>query len=415
MHYKIFGCKTNKYFTEKWLNSAKLQDKTGVFVASCVVTDRAKSKWVKYVIDSISGLKKWEKLYLTGCGVLKWWKLDKDFYEIYKELEKYKDKIELLEEKPEAPLSTMWRGAGGEALKSLYTRKYIVIQTGCDNHCTFCLTIQARWKNYSRGMDDIIAEIKLLEKQKTKEVVLTGINIWAYGTSNTRKTEESRLALLLEKILANTSIPRIRISSLGPEYIDDRLLKIFKNPRIYTHFHLSIQSGSDKILKLMGRNYDEIKLLEVLEKLNKLKREDWVLVSIGADIIIGFPGETEADFNKSLKLLKKYNITKLHAFPFSPHKYHYTVPASRLPDQVDDKTKNLRMNLINKIAEIVKDEFYKKNIWKTLHLLVEKKSWDSFSGWSENYIKLTEKNFKPKSKEVIKTGEIIEWKIFCKK
>ncbi|MCK9272396.1 radical SAM protein [Candidatus Gracilibacteria bacterium] len=416
MQYKIFGCKTNKYFTEKWLNSKELENKTGVFVASCVVTDKAKSKWIKFVKDTIKNFESEnDKVYLSGCGPIKKGKLNTDFYKVYPELQEFSDKIELLEEEPKEKINLFPLHLSGECWgegkkyggRALFTRKYLVIQNGCDNNCTFCLTIQARGSHVSRGIEEIIEEIN---KTSAQEVVLTGINIGAWGASNTKKFEESKLSELLSQILEKTKVKRIRISSLGIEYINSELLEVFRNTRIYPHFHLSIQSGSDKVLKLMGRNYSEKTLNETLEKLNNLKRGDGVLVSLGADIIVGFPGETDDDFQKSLELIKKYNITKLHAFPFSSHKNHHIIPASKLDNQISDKIKRERMNKISKEAKIVEDNFYKKNNGKILKILIEKVSQNNFSGWSENYIPLNEANFKPFKNEKITRGKIIEGK-----
>jgi len=410
MQYKIFWCKTNKYFTEKWLNSKELENKTWVFVASCVVTDKAKSKWIKFVKDTIKGFKNEnDKVYLSWCGPIKKWKLNTDFYKVYPELQEFSDKIELLEEEPENSLSSSW--AQSKDLFKIFTRKYLVIQNWCDNNCTFCLTIQARWSHISRETEDIIEEIN---NTKAQEVVLTGINIWAWWASNTKKFEETKLSDLLSQILEKTKVPRIRISSLGIEYINSELLEVFRNSRIYPHFHLSIQSGSDTILKLMWRNYSEKTLNETLEKLNNLKRKDGVLVSLGADIIVGFPGETDDDFQKSLKLIQKYNITKLHAFPFSSHQNHHIIPASKLDNQISDKIKRMRMKEISEKAKIVENDFYKKNDWKILKILIEKVSQNSFSGWSENYIPLDEANFKPLKNEKITRWKIIEWRYFFK-
>ncbi|MDD2487539.1 MAG: radical SAM protein [Candidatus Gracilibacteria bacterium] len=407
MQYKVFGCKTNKYFTEKWLSSGSLADKKGMFIASCIVTDRAKSKWLKFVKDTISGFQTDdEKIYLSGCGTIKNGKLDENFYDIYPELKEYKCKIVLLGEDPEKENTSIRLDSIKKRI--IYTRKYLIIQNGCDNYCTFCLTIQARGGHNSRDVDSIISEIQDFSSSGGKEIVLTGTNIGAWGASDTKKFDESKLHELLEEILEKTTMPRIRISSLGIEYISERLLKIFSNPRIYPHFHLSIQSGSDKILKSMNRNYSEKKLNEILERLNDLKRMDGILPSIGADMIIGFPGESQEDFEKSLNLLEKYNITKLHAFPFSSHKSHYSIPAGAFPNQIDDKIKRERMDVIGKEANRVRECFQKKNDGKSMNMLVEKIGDQTFSGWSENYILLNQENFTPSDNQEIKRGNIIE-------
>lgn len=169
MEYKIFGCKTNKYFTDKWAESPLLTGKKGIFVSSCVVTDKAKSKWVRFVNKKLKTLKEGEKIFLSGCGSLKDGDIDTDFYSIYPELIPFRDKIDLLPEDPEdipgyvapAKLDLKSRLAQAKLVGTgLHTKKFIVIQTGCDNFCTFCLTVQARGRHKSRSSEDIIQEIQ---------------------------------------------------------------------------------------------------------------------------------------------------------------------------------------------------------------------------------------------------------------
>lgn len=169
MQYKVFGCKTNKYFAEKWLVHTHLSDKSGYFIASCVVTDKAKSKWVKHAQRKLPELKNDEKLYLSGCGNIRNGVVDPRFFEVYSELENYRDMIEILPEDPDDFLitaeekkeimRTKIRSLRKIAGKELFTRKYMVIQTGCDNFCTFCLTVQARGRHKWRPMEEILEEI----------------------------------------------------------------------------------------------------------------------------------------------------------------------------------------------------------------------------------------------------------------
>lgn len=370
MEYKIFGCKTNKYFTDRWAASPLLDGKEGVFISSCVVTDKAKSKWVRFAKQKLKTLKEGEKIYLSGCGSLKEGDIDGDFYSIYPELLVFRDKIKLLPEDPEdmgsrkSPLPPLLRGEMSEAsggissdLKSrlqkaalvgtgLHTKKFIVIQTGCDNFCTFCLTVQARGRHKSRSSDEIIAEINDFVESGGKEVVLTGTNLGAWGASSSEDIEDTRFAELLREILEKTTLPRLRVSSLGVEFVNKELMELFKHPRLSAYIHLSIQSGSDRILKSMNRHYNRTKLLQVLEDLQSLRRDDAVRVNIGADLIVGFPGETDADFRDTLGIVSTYGITQLHAFPFSAHKEHYSVPAGKFPHQVDERVKTERLNAL---------------------------------------------------------------------
>lgn len=228
----------------------------------------------------------------------------------------------------------------------LHTKKFIVIQTGCDNFCTFCLTVQARGRHKSRSSEDIIAEINDFMKSGGKEVVLTGTNLGAWGAQSSEDIADSRFAELLKEILEKTTLSRLRISSLGVEFVGSSLMELFKNKRISAYVHLSVQSGSDSILVSMNRHYDRAKLLQVLSDLQSLKREDGMQVNIGADLIVGFPGETDADFRDTLGLVSKYGITQLHAFPFSAHHEHYSVPAGKFPHQVEEWIKTERLNTL---------------------------------------------------------------------
>ena len=460
MEYKIFGCKVNKYYTDKWLNSEYLKDKNWIFVASCVVTDQAKRKWIKFIKEIFKDKKdlniwfdEWKlpesqsligwvfewiksnsksynnfKVYISWCWAFKDWKAQDNFFELYPELEQFKDKIEILWEDPDNEKISQnilkqakWfrkieNNKNLEKLKNklknqIYTKKFVLIQWGCDSFCSFCLTVKKRWKHYYRAKEDIVKEILDFEKSWWKEVVLTGINLSAWGQKSTNDFENPRFKELIKYILENTKIPRIRISSLWPEFIDDETIKLFENTRIYPHFHISVQSGSTNVLKNMKRHYSWEYIKNLLLKLRNLKREDEVIVSIWADIIVGFPWETENDFKKTLELIKDCEITKVHAFPFSAHKLWENVPAWFFKNQIDDKTKKERMNKILDLSEKIRQNFINKNIWKTFKILIEqtKEDW-SFKGWTENYIESSKENIEIISWEV-KRNEIIIWKL----
>jgi len=409
MQYKVFWCKVNKYYTDEWLNSTYLSDKNWLFIASCVVTDKAKKKWVKFVLQEIIKLKNDEKIFISWCWAFERWKELKWFFEIYPELLKFEDKIEVLPEEPKEEKKSNEKKLNLPKL-SLTTKKFLLIQWWCDSFCTFCLTVLKRWKHFYRSVEDIVDEITEYEMQWWKEIILTWVNLWAWWLNDTNDYKNPRLSELLKYILEKTEIRRIRISSLWPEFIDDRLLKIFENKRIYPHFHLSIQSGSSDVLKSMKRHYDGEYIREILEKIRNIKREDKVYVSIWADLIVGFPGETDRDFEETLDLVKDYNITKLHAFPFSNHTYWEHVPASFFPNGIDEKTKKERLNKLISLGDEIRNNFIKSQLWKTFEVLVESvKSWQ-FKGWTENYIEADNSNFEVMSWE-IKRNEIIIWKL----
>lgn len=420
MKYKVFGCKVNKYYTDEWLNSAYLSDKNGVFIASCVVTDKAKRKWLKFVRDELKTIKENEKIFISWCGAFEKWEENQAFFEVYEDLKWFENKIEILPESPnqnkkewntptsDAPKLDLKAKLGG--LKSMYTKKFIVIQGGCDSFCTFCLTVIKRGKHYYRSKEDIVDEITDFEMRWGKEVVLTGVNLCAWGLEHTNDFANSQFHELIEYILEKTEIPRIRISSLWPEFINEKILKLFENKRIYPHFHFSIQSGSSNVLKAMRRHYDGAFMRDLLEKTKNIHREDNVEVSIWADLIVGFPNETDEDFLQTLELVEKYHITKLHAFPFSNHTLWEHVPASFFPHQVDEKIKKERLDTLLKRGEEKRAEFIQTQIWRTFEVLIESVKWNEWKGWSENYIECDHNNFEVISGKVWK-NEIVIWKL----
>lgn len=289
-------------------------------MASCVVTDKAKSKWIKFVRKEAESLESGAKIYLSGCGSIRSGQVDMGFYDAYPELRDISDKIVLLGEDPgdhesahqaqhdiaeqgfvpqqanpkTAHQPTAEQTAAISSLPSriraikrqfssglkLSTRKYLVIQTGCDNHCTFCLTVQARGSHKSRPMDEILEEIETFVQNGGKEVVLTGTNLGAWGAPKSTDTDASRFVELVRAILEYTSIERLRISSLGVEFLTDEMIALFAETRINAYAHLSVQSASESVLRAMHRNYDRAFLLARTAKLQSVHRKDGVRINI---------------------------------------------------------------------------------------------------------------------------------------
>ncbi len=407
MEYKIFGCKVNKYYTDEWLNSEYLKNKKGIFIASCVVTDRAKRKWLKFIKDTAKTIENDQKIFISGCWAFKNWEAQEDFFEIYPEIENLKWKIEILWEKPEELKKEIINSKEAKnkiknklkSIPQIYTKKFLLVQWWCDSFCTFCLTVQKRWKHYFRDKVDIVEEIINFENTGWKEVVLTGVNLSAWWLKDTNDIWNSRFAELLKYILDNTAIPRIRISSMWPEFINDECLEIFKQARIYPHFHYSVQSWSSNVLKIMHRHYNWEYMRKLLEKTKNIKRDDWVEVSIWADLIVWFPWESEEDFKYTYDLVKDWLITKIHAFPFSPHNMWESVPAWKFQNQINDKIKKERMWNLDEISEITRDAFIDRNIWKIFNVLIEviktnETTWNiKWKWWTENYIEVDQSNF----------------------
>lgn len=384
MPYKVFWCKVNKYFLNQRLdyfhqNWNNLDDV--LLIATCVVTDRAKNKWVREVKHAVQqGL----KVMLTWCWTFSRWNLiqESEFYSTYPELKPYLDKITLL---PESP-SKNWFEYKIWWKSSVYTKHFLIIQNGCDNHCSFCLTVAKRWPHISRPLDEIIQEIHEIQSQWWKEIVITWINLAARWCSNSTKPEETKFPYLLREILKQTTIPRIRISSMWPEYANDEFFEVVSDERILPHFHYSIQSFSDNVLQNMWRHYSADGLKTVLKKTRNLKKKNQI--SIWADIIVWFPWETEGDFLETYNWIEEFWITKLHTFPFSDHTQRERIPASFLPNQIEHKIKKEReVRLISKWDEI-RDKFIQSNVWTSHKVLIEERRNWRWRWWTENYIQV---------------------------
>lgn len=421
MEHSVFGCKVNKFYLNKWLQYFRVRSynpEHAHLMATCVVTDRAKSKRVR---AARMKLERGQMLFLTWCGAFeKGEAMDYEkFYTIYPSLRTFREQITLLGEDPATQTDlgmigeyTLNSEISIEEAKTrnteqfgarLHTKKFIVIQSWCDTFCTFCLTIYKRGSQRNRPLEEIIDEINEFVEQGGKEIVLTWVNLASRWATHTRKTQENRFSELLEAILSRTAIDRIRISSLGPEFLDDRFFQLMENPRFLPHFHVSIQHFNDAVLKRMNRNYDSAVLDRVLTGLRGLDRPDRELISIWADLIVGFPGESDEQFQQMVDAVEKYSITKLHAFPFSPHQKGETVPAGKLDGQLDIAIKKQRMDVLMATGDRVRNDFLAKNHGVTHPVLLEKKIDDHRQGRTPNYIELLVPD------AGYTRGQVVEW------
>lgn len=354
-------------------------------IATCVVTDRAKDKFIK---ETLIQLAEWKHVYLTWCAVFdEWKKMDDDkFYSIYPQLAEYRDNITLLSEEPDRDDTRETKTHKFKENANIYTKNFIVIQNGCDSHCSFCLTVSKRGPAQSIPADEIIDQINDFVDIWWKEIVITWVNLAAWGCSSTKRPEESQFSELLQYILDETKIERIRISSLWPEFLDEKFFEVVKNPRFLPHFHFSIQSFSDNVLKAMNRNYDSERLDYVLTKIRDLDRPDKDQISIWADIIVWFAWETDEDFQQTVEWVKKYKITKLHAFPFSSHDKWESIPAHLFKNQVPFHIKKQRERELISVWNEIREKFIAENKWLPQKVLVEEKKNGKWRWWTWNYI-----------------------------
>ncbi|MFI3300723.1 MAG: tRNA (N(6)-L-threonylcarbamoyladenosine(37)-C(2))-methylthiotransferase MtaB [Candidatus Gastranaerophilales bacterium] len=258
------------------------------------------------------------------------------------------------------------------------TRASLKIQDGCDNRCSYCIIPFARGKSRSADIDFIVEQINNFSQNGFKEVVLTGIHIGQWGTDLGLE-----LLDLLKEIETRTTIERYRLGSLNPLEINDEMLNFLKTSNKFCpHFHLSLQSACNKTLKSMNRFYTVEDYLELIEKINTI----FDLPFLGSDIIAGFAGEDEDDFDITYKNLEKSGLTQIHTFPYS---IRSGTVGARSALQLDDKTKEARAIQIRKISSNKYGEFLQKNIERTVEVLVEKnlcKKTGQLKGMTRNYV-----------------------------
>lgn len=265
-----------------------------------------------------------------------------------------------------------------ELIDTTKTRASLKIQDGCDNRCTYCIIWKARGKSRSADSDFIVEQINNFSKHGFKEVMLTGIHIGQWG-------KEFGLTLLdlLKEIEKRTTIERYRLGSLNPTEITDELLDFLsKSDKFCPHFHLSLQSANDKTLRSMNRFYKTEDYLAQIDKINDI----FELPFLGSDIIAGFAGETDEDFEISRENLSKSGLTQIHTFPYSIRKG--TIGAS-MPNQNSDEVKNRRATIIKEISKQKFKEFVNKNLGRVCDVLIEKhpdKHSGNLKGMTRNYL-----------------------------
>ena len=264
------------------------------------------------------------------------------------------------------------------------TRSFLKVQDGCDYKCTYCTIPQARGKSRSGTISEILDNVKHLVASGVKEIVLTGVNIGDYGIFDTKtKKRETNFYELISNIELIPDLERVRISSIEPNLLSDEIIQFVHNSNSFVkHFHIPLQSGSDKILKLMKRRY--LKDLYV-SRINKIK-ELMPDCCIGVDVIVGFPGETEEEFNETYEFLEALNISYLHVFSYSERD---NTESLKINHKIPKKIRATRSQILRKLSEKKKMNFYKSNINQIRPVLFESKNYDGYIyGYTDNYIRV---------------------------
>lgn len=259
------------------------------------------------------------------------------------------------------------------------TRAFLKIQDGCNNFCTYCIIPYARGKMRSRSKESVLSQAQSLVNHGFSEIVLTGIHTAGYGQDF---DDYSFYDLLLDLTTKVKGLKRLRISSIEMSQVSEEIMNLIADSSIIVdHLHIPIQSGNDNTLKRMNRHYTtqefEQKYFELKKKLPSL--------SITTDVIVGFPGETDEDFESTYQWIKKLHFNQLHVFPYSKRK---GTPAARMKDQVDESVKKQRVKALLDLSHTLMREYAQQQIGKTLEVLIEEKDGDYMIGHASNYLKV---------------------------
>lgn len=258
-----------------------------------------------------------------------------------------------------------------------HTRAFVKIQDGCDAFCSYCIIPYARGPIRSKDPKTVIKEITSLVENGYKEIILTGIHTGKYGKDINYTFEQ-----LLKDIIKIKNLYRIRISSIEINELTDPILNLIKdNQVIAKHLHIPLQSGSDKILKLMDRKYDLKFYKDRIEKIRKMIKD----ISITTDLIVGFPNEDEKDMEDTLKFIKEIKFTKIHTFPYSKRE---GTKAASMENQIDETIKRKRVKTVLELSDQLEQDFYQSKLNKTEELIIEQTKDGKSYGYTSNYIKV---------------------------
>ncbi len=389
--FSTLGCRLNQFESDSLISDfikngykvVSVNNKADAYIINtCTVTNKSDSK-SRGIINKVNRLNPSALVFVTGCYA----ETNKDIvknidgvdyvignkakYSLFKVVDKFlsNELVDINKIKPSLFDYNI-------AKDTLHTRSFIKIQDGCNENCSYCKIPIARGRAESRSTEDIIYSIKKLIDFGYKEVILTGINIGDYYN------EGNDLAMLLKKVLDIPGNFRIHLSSLEPNKISHNLIDLFIHPKMCFHIHIPLQSGCDRILRLMGRGYKRDYFAGVIN----LIRKKHPLINITTDVMVGFPGEKENEFLETLSFLEELNLTHIHTFKFSSRK---GTLAESMSNQVDGGVKSNRSLLVRELSTRLSILYLKGFLFKPLRVLVEKQSLDGFfSGYSDNYIRV---------------------------
>lgn len=387
------GCKVNSYesriMTEDLINAGYVEEKDNnipadiYIINTCSVTNTADSKSLKLIRQAIKKNKdaiivvcgclaqvKPETVNIEGVDIVIGNKNKSKVSEYINEYVKNKNKKTDIYDISNAEFETMKLNNFDK------TRAFIKIQDGCNNFCAYCIIPYTRGSVRSKPREDILNEIDHLTLNGHKEIVLTGIHTGNYGS----EFDNYDFADLLNEIVKIKKLSRIRISSIEITELNDRVLEIIKNNNVLVdHLHIPLQSGSDEILKLMNRKYDTKYFIEKINKIRKIRPD----ISITTDVIVGFPNETDKNFNETIETIKKVDFSKLHVFPYSKRE---GTKAATMEGQIKEEVKKQRVMELLKLSKELENKYMNKFIGKTLTFIPEVYKDGYLIGHTGNYL-----------------------------
>lgn len=385
------GCKVNIYESEYIINILKengyqivdFDSKADIYIINtCTVTNTSDKKSEK-MIKRARKQNKDAIIIAMGCHAqIKGDNIDadiiignKDKSKIISLIEEYqenKNKIKRIYNLDNISFEDMYISSFNN-----HTRAFVKIQDGCDAFCSYCIIPYARGPIRSKDPKTVIKEITSLVENGYKEIILTGIHTGKYGKDINYTFEQ-----LLKEIIKIKNLYRIRISSIEINELTDPILNLIKDNKIIAkHLHIPLQSGSDKILKLMDRKYDLKFYKDRIEKIRKMIKD----VSITTDLIVGFPNEDEKDMEDTLKFLKEIKFTKIHTFPYSKRE---GTKAASMENQIDETIKRKRVKTVLELSDQLEQDFYQSKLNKTEELIIEQTKDGKSYGYTSNYIKV---------------------------
>lgn len=388
-----YGCKVNQYetnamaqkFVENGYKVVHVEEQSDICVINtCTVTNMADKK-SRQMIRHIKQLNKDAIIVATGCyAQVNRKELEElDEIDIVVSNNEKQDIVSIVESKlhfnSAKPIEEeMEFSEFGTVTYTEKTRAVIKVQDGCNNFCSYCIIPYAKGRVRSRKLENVITEIKKIVEKGIKEVVITGIHVASYGKDF---DNDIRLINLLEEINQIEGLKRIRLGSLEPKIITEDFVKRLKKlDKICNHFHLSLQSGCNETLKRMNRKYT----IEEFQKVTELLRENFEEVALTTDIIVGFPGETEEEFEMTYKFLEKIKFSKMHVFKYS---IRQGTVAAKMPNQIDGTIKEKRSQKLIELSNKNEIEFMKNCIGKTIEVLFEEEKEDGYiEGHTTNYV-----------------------------